>query len=100
MSPRPKSAMTETVTIPLIGFSLPQTDIFFIWGFLLVMALFGLGLICYRMRAKALRGTALTNLRKQMRTFTKETVQWSGALQKAESMATAARAAVANGQGD
>ena len=89
---------TDIVTIPLIGYTLPQTDVFFIWGFLLVMTLFGLGLICYRMAARVLRGTALTHLHKQLRAFNKAAVQWSGTLRQAESMATTARVAVASSQ--
>jgi hypothetical protein len=89
----------ETVTLPLIGYTLPQTDIFFIWGFLLVMTLFGLGLIFYRMSARVLRGTALTTLRKQLRGFTKETVRWSGALQQTETWAATARASVGTSEG-
>jgi len=90
---------TEIITIPFIGYNLPQTDFFFCWGVILVMTLFGLGLVCYRMGARVLRGTALTNVRKQLRTFTKESAHWSGALRQAESMVTTARAAVATGQG-
>jgi hypothetical protein len=89
---------SETVTIPLISYTLPQTDLFFLWGFLLVMTLFGLGLICYRMAAKVLRGTALSALRKQLRALTRDTTHWSTALRQAEAIATTARAAVAGGQ--
>jgi hypothetical protein len=89
---------TDTVTIPLINYTLPQTDLFFLWGFILVMALFGLGHICYERGARVLRGTALTSLRKQLRTFTKETARWSSTLQHAEGIATAARAAVTTGE--
>ncbi len=89
---------TDTVTIPLINYTIPQTDIFFIWGFLLVMTLFGLGMICYQNGARVLHGTALTSLRKQLRAFKKETVQWSATMQHAEQLASAANAAVVTGQ--
>jgi hypothetical protein len=88
---------TETVTIPFLNYTLPQTDLFFLWGFLLVMTLFGLGLVCFRMGARVLRGTAITSLRKQLRSLTKQTAQWTSALGQAQSMATNAREAVSTG---
>ena len=78
---------TDTVTIPLIGYTLPQTDVFFIWGFLLVMTLFGLGLAFYRNLRIVLHGTALAAVRKQWRAFTKETERAITALQRAGAMA-------------
>jgi len=90
---------TETVTIPLVNYTVAQTDIFFTWGFLLVMTLFGLGLISYRMSARVLRGTALSTVRKQLRAFTKDAVRWSNSLQQAETLANSARSAVRSGHG-
>jgi hypothetical protein len=91
---------TETVTLPLIGYTVPQTDIFFMWGFLLVMTLFGLGLIIYRMAARVLRGTALASARKQLRIVTAQTVRLTEALRDTERVATAARAAASQGNQD
>jgi hypothetical protein len=88
---------TETVTIPFLNYTLPQTDLFFLWGFLLVMTLFGLGLVWYRMGARVLRGTAITSLHKQLRSLTKQTAQWASALRHAQSMVTSAREAVNTG---
>jgi len=90
---------TETVTLPIIGYTLPQTDIFFIWGFLLVTTLFSLGIIVYRMGARVLRGTALTSVQKQLRTITKEAIQCSTALQRTELLSASARDAIASEEG-
>lgn len=88
---------SETVTIPFVNYTVAQTDLFFLWGFLLVMTLFGLGLGCYRMGARVLRGTAITSLQKQLRALTKQASQWTSALREAQSMATTAREAVTTG---
>jgi hypothetical protein len=82
----------DTMTIPLINYTLPQTDVFFMWGFLLVMTLFGLGMICYQNGARVLRGTALTNLRKQLRVLKRETGNWMVTVQQAERITNAAAA--------
>jgi hypothetical protein len=85
----------ETVTIPLIGYTLPQTDVFFIWGFLLVMTLFALGLTLYRMGARVLRGTALTTINRQLGSITRSSVRCTAALQRAEALTATARTALA-----
>jgi hypothetical protein len=85
---------TETVTIPVVNYTLPQTDMFFLWGFLLVMTLFGLGMICYNKGAVILRGTAVLALRKELRSLKNEADGLTGALQNADRMAAAAATSV------
>lgn len=87
-----------TVTIPLVNYTLPQAHLFFLWGFILVMALFGLGLVCFDRGARVLRGTALTTYRKQIRACRKEAARFAGTLQDAEGLVARASDAVVAGQ--
>jgi hypothetical protein len=54
------------VTIPIVNYGVPEPDIFFIWGFLLVMTLFLLGLMWYRAFSSVLHGSAPRKLYKTL----------------------------------
>lgn len=87
------SSRTEKVTIPLINFEIPQSDLMFIWGFVLVMVLFGLGHICYSMFTKAARGTAPTLLRRQVKSINRLMHKWTEKLRSAEAALNKVRSA-------
>jgi len=57
---------TRIVTIPIVNYGVPEPDIFFIWGFLLVMTLFLLGLMWYRAFSSVLHGSAPRKLYKTL----------------------------------
>src|SRR5260370_26023784 len=56
--PRIHQNRADTVTIPLMNYTIPQTDVYFIWGAVLVMILSSFGLLIHRSRRRVLRGTS------------------------------------------
>jgi hypothetical protein len=82
---------TDTVTIPFVNYNLAQTDIYFIWGFLLVMTLFVLGLITYRARVKTLYQTSAERVRKELERLTMDVQRWSDVVRSAGDLAARAQ---------
>jgi len=73
-----------TVTIPFVNYSMPQTDVLFMQGFLLVMGLFVFGLVLYQAMTKLLRGTALGALRRKLKALAKSAALLADSVQAAE----------------
>ena len=59
-------APTGTFSVPFVNYEMPQSHLFFFWGFVLVMTLFSLGLIGFENSATALRGTKSGALRREI----------------------------------
>jgi hypothetical protein len=73
-----------TVTIPFVNYSMAQTDVLFMQGFLLVMGLFVFGLVLYQAMTKLLRGTALGALRRKLKALAKSAALLADSVQAAE----------------
>jgi CHASE3 domain sensor protein len=81
----------QVVIIPIVAYEIPQTDIFFIWGFLLVMTLFGLGNTWYRAYSDAAESSSprklskeLGRIRSQLKKYAEEVTLALRALEQAE----------------
>jgi len=48
---------TGVFTVPFINFTMPKSNLFFLWGFVLMMTLFSLGSIGFKAGATVVRGT-------------------------------------------
>ncbi|HEU0140964.1 MAG TPA: hypothetical protein VFQ79_14670 [Bryobacteraceae bacterium] len=60
------------VEFPFIGYEIKQAHLFFVWGFALVMVLFGLGSVWSNALDTVRRGNALTELRSRLKKTRKE----------------------------
>ena len=64
-------APTGNFSLPFLNYEMPQSNLFFFWGFVLVMTLFSLGFISFENFAKALRGTKAGTFKREMRKLQK-----------------------------
>ena len=81
----------DTVTIPFVNYTIAQSDIYFMWGFLLVMSLFSLGLITYRARVKMLKQTSSAVLKGELVKLKRNLTDWAEALHSTISLAEKAQ---------
>ncbi|MBI4428092.1 MAG: hypothetical protein HY562_03125 [Ignavibacteriales bacterium] len=89
-------APTGTFTLPFFNYEMPQSDLFFFWGFVLVMTLFSLGLIAFDAAVTIVRGTPSRTLRREFKKLRKDHEQYAQALKQSEEALVVARAS-ANG---
>lgn len=85
-------APTGTFTLPFFGYEMPQSHLFFLWGFVLVMTLFSLGLIAFDAGVAILRGTHSRTLRREFKKLKKSHEQYARALKHSEEALAAAKA--------
>lgn len=62
---------TGVFTVPFISYNMPQANLFFLWGFVLVMTLFSLGSISFEAGSTVVRGTKSGTLRREIRKLSK-----------------------------
>jgi len=89
----------DMVTIPFVNYTVAQTDIYFMWGFLLVMGLSSFGLMTYRSGIRALRETTPTQVRKQLAKMRSDLQRWSDVVRRALELATKAHEQSSTGPG-
>lgn len=82
-----------TFSLPFTGAEMKQSDLFFLWGFVLVMTLFSLGRIGFENFAAVLRGSPSGVLRREIRNLRKQYEAYIAAFRKSEEALKAARAA-------
>ncbi len=80
------------VEIPLLGYQMKQANLFFLWGFALVMVLFGLGSTWYDALESVRRGHALGEVRRVMRAIKKEQKASGDRLEQMDAVFVKARA--------
>jgi hypothetical protein len=68
-------------TLPFINYELPQSNLFFLWGFVLVMTLFGLGSIGYEAAEIILHGTKSSTLRREIKKLLRIHERYNGAVE-------------------
>lgn len=84
---------TDTFSLPFLKYEMPQSHLFFLWGFVLVMTLFSLGLIGYEACATILRGSEIGTLRREIKKLQKRHQQYARAVQQAQEALNEAKAA-------
>jgi len=73
-------------SVPFINYEMPQSNLFFFWGFVLVMTLFSLGFISFENFAKTLRGTKAGTFKSEMRKLQKRHEKLARAARQSEEM--------------
>ncbi len=74
-------ASTGLFTVPFINYEMPQSNLFFLWGFVLVMTLFSLGSIGYEAGAIVVRGIKSRRLRLELKKLSKTHERYVGAVE-------------------
>lgn len=80
-------------SLPFLNYEMPQSNLFFFWGFVLVMTLFSLGLISFENFALALRGTKAGTFKREMRKLQKRHDRLARAAKTSEEMLRRAKTA-------
>lgn len=81
-------------TFPFIKYTIPQTDLFFLWGMILVLTLFLLGSIAYKAAAAILKGSDLTTFRREVRKTQKQLNQYERRLVSSKKVLEETKAAL------
>ena len=82
-----------TVSLPFLNYELPQSHLFFLWGFALVMVLFILGFIGYESYDRILRGSKSRTLRREMNKLRKQHERYARAVEHSEEALSKAKEA-------
>jgi hypothetical protein len=72
---------TGLFTVPFVNYEMLQSNLFFLWGFVLVMTLFSLGSIGYEAGAIVVRGTKSRRLRLELKKLSKTHERYVGAVE-------------------
>lgn len=87
-------APTGSFTLPFLNYELPQSHLFFFWGFVLVITLFSLGLIAFNSAVTIISGTPFKTLRGEFNKLKKKYEQSELAFRQAhESLSMAIESA-------
>lgn len=72
---------TGVFTVPFINYEMPQANLFFLWGFVLVMTLFSLGSISFEAGVIVVSGTKTSRLRRELKKLSKTHERYTNAVE-------------------
>ncbi|MBI3952084.1 MAG: hypothetical protein HY314_16680 [Acidobacteria bacterium] len=75
---------TDTFRFPFLNYEMPQSHLFFFWGFVLVMCLFILGFIGFEACATILRGSKSGTLRREISKLQKRHERYARAVKQSQ----------------
>ncbi len=87
---------TGTFSLPFLSFEMRQSDLFFFWGFVLVMTLFSLGSIGFGACGTILRGTKSGTLRREITKIQKRHDLYARAIKRSQEALAEAKTATMN----
>lgn len=83
----------DTFSLPFLSYEIPQSHLFFLWGFVLVMTLFSLGLIGFEACATVLCGSKSGMLRREIKKLRRGHERYARAVKQAQEALDKAKAA-------